>query len=323
MRVYSDGSDCDGGVGAAAVLYRRECARPRVLRYHLGPSDKHTVAEAEMVGTILAAHLLATERRPVERCSVALDNKPVVQASRRSTPGPGRYLTDIFHSGVQRAKNAHPGMKLTVRWVPGHSEIGGNERADEEAKRAAAGECSRREDLPVTLRRRTLPLSASKARQKHLQHLKAVAAGRWKASRRGARMRGIDASLPSKRFAELIAKLPRRQATLLFQLRTEHVPLFSHLERIGVVTTRSCPTCGEEAETVAHFLLRCPTYALARAIHLAPLGRDGRNLKTLLGDKKGLRPLFSFINATGRFRQSHGSLELADGNGQAEGEGDE
>ena len=62
-------------------------------------------------------------------------------------------------------------------------------------------------------------------------------------------------------------------------------------------------------ETTAHFLLRCPTYSLARAINYAPLERDKRNLRSLLGDEKALRPLFKFIEATGRFRSTHGSLE--------------
>ena len=62
---------------------------------------------------------------------------------------------------------------------------------------------------------------------------------------------------------------------------------------------------------MAHYLLRCPSYTLARAVHLAPLGRDKRNLPTLLGDREGLRPLFKYIEARGRFRQTHGSLDRA------------
>ena len=57
LRVYSDGSDFQGGVGAAAVLYAPGRRRPRVLHYHLGPSTDHTVYEAEVVGTLLALEL--------------------------------------------------------------------------------------------------------------------------------------------------------------------------------------------------------------------------------------------------------------------------
>jgi len=48
IRIYSDESDTNGGVGAAAVLYRNG-TQQRTLRYHLGTSEQHTVYEAELV----------------------------------------------------------------------------------------------------------------------------------------------------------------------------------------------------------------------------------------------------------------------------------
>ena len=198
-------------------------------------------------------------------------------------------------------------MRLTLRWVPGHEGVDGNKLADEEAKDAAAGHTSRRDDLPQALRRRVLPLSVAKARQNHLTHLKEKAAKRWRTSARGLRLREIDESLPSIKYMKLTAPLPRRHASLLFQLRTNTAPLYKHLERIGKTPSSDCPTCRGEPETVPHFLLRCPSYNLHRAIHLAPLGFK-RTLPRLLNSAKGLAPLFAFINATGRFRHIHGDL---------------
>ena len=48
VRIYSDGSSIDGGVGAAAVLYINNSMR-RSLQYHLGSDKHHTVYEAELV----------------------------------------------------------------------------------------------------------------------------------------------------------------------------------------------------------------------------------------------------------------------------------
>ncbi|KAI0710491.1 hypothetical protein C8Q76DRAFT_586965, partial [Earliella scabrosa] len=108
--------------------------------------------------------------------------------------------------------------------------------------------------------------------------------------------------LPSKSYTRLISSLPRHHANLLFQLRTGHVPLYRHLERIGKVLTATCPACEEAQESVTHFLLDCSTYSLHRAVHLAPLGRAGRTLSVLLNSPEAMRPLFGYINATGRFR---------------------
>ncbi|KAI0323315.1 hypothetical protein GY45DRAFT_1223429, partial [Cubamyces sp. BRFM 1775] len=108
------------------------------------------------------------------------------------------------------------------------------------------------------------------------------------------------------------------------QFRTNHVPLHFYLARIGKVDAATCPTCGSAPETVAHFLLACPTYTLHRAVHFRPLGFSGRNLKTLLNSKDALRPLFDYVNATGRLRAVFGSLELPDNDGdEADSDEDE
>ncbi|KAF8835398.1 hypothetical protein BDN67DRAFT_992462 [Paxillus ammoniavirescens] len=51
----------DGRIGSVAVLYNG-ARRPRILRYHLGMTEEHTVYESEVVGLSLAIHLLVTER---------------------------------------------------------------------------------------------------------------------------------------------------------------------------------------------------------------------------------------------------------------------
>ncbi|KAI0745586.1 hypothetical protein C8Q76DRAFT_600892, partial [Earliella scabrosa] len=90
------------------------------------------------------------------------------------------------------------------------------------------------------------------------------------------------------------------------QLRTGHVPLNTYLERIGKTLSRTCPACGEAPETVKHFLLDCADFSLHRAVHLCPLGHSGRTLSTLLNTDDTLKPLFAYINATGRLRSSFG-----------------
>ncbi|OCH84476.1 hypothetical protein OBBRIDRAFT_713417, partial [Obba rivulosa] len=117
----------------------------------LGPSDKHTVYEAEIVGEILGVELLRSETQ-VARTSIAADNKATILAAslRRSTPG--HYLLDALHSMVDQARKKHRHMDLTLRWVPGHEGIHGNEMADREAKKAAEKKSSDPSRLPRLLR---------------------------------------------------------------------------------------------------------------------------------------------------------------------------
>jgi ribonuclease HI len=61
-------------------------------------------------------------------------------------------------------------VNLQVHWVPGHSDFAPNEKADEEAKKAAQGDSSNAKSLPKFLRKR-LPLSVSALRQEHLSKI--------------------------------------------------------------------------------------------------------------------------------------------------------
>ena len=104
----TDGSDVDGGVGAAAVLYAPRSSTPKILRLHLGPSTRHTVYEAEVVATILGLELLRAESACRSDASVALDNMAAIQASTSRAPGPGRYLTDVFHRNLRALHQEKP-----------------------------------------------------------------------------------------------------------------------------------------------------------------------------------------------------------------------
>ena len=72
-KLYSDGSAFRGKVGAATVLIRS--GHPtRTLHFHLGPDTEHTVHEVELVGTILALHLIKSERNNKVSFSIGIDN---------------------------------------------------------------------------------------------------------------------------------------------------------------------------------------------------------------------------------------------------------
>ena len=63
LRVYSDGSELEGGVGAAAVLFNERTREWTSLRLFLGPAEQHTVYEAETVGAVLGTELVKRSRR--------------------------------------------------------------------------------------------------------------------------------------------------------------------------------------------------------------------------------------------------------------------
>ena len=308
-RLYSDGSDCDNGVGASAVLYRPGTEEPTVLRYHLGASTRHTVYEAELVGLLLAAHLLLG-LLSFHVASCAADNTACLRAIRNRRPHPAHYLVDELLHDLDKMKRRHPGARLTLRWIPGHRDLEGNERADLEAKKAARGDSCPPTSLPQLLTSGPLPASLSKVRQTLRATFTAAARAEWALSPRATQIARVDASLPSKKFLQLTASLPRRQASLLIQLRTGHAPLNHHLHRISKADSPACPECGHPRETVAHYLLDCVAFGAARARLSYRLGPAAYSLQALLTEHAALRHLFRYIHDTRRFAASYGDLEL-------------
>jgi ribonuclease HI len=164
LRVYSDGSAINGGVGAGAVLMRGDVV-VKGKRFHLGSDKEHTSYEGELVGMILAVDLLREEGG---RGTLALgvDNQAAIRATGAFCSRPGHYLMDILHDDLRKIIPAHDQRKLIVRWTPGHHGIPGNEAADKLAKLAAGGDSSETHSLPKSLKKRngstiTLPISKS------------------------------------------------------------------------------------------------------------------------------------------------------------------
>ena len=310
IQVFADGSAQGGKVGAAAILIRKN--RPiRTLHYHLGPEAEHTVHEAELVGLLLAMHLIGTERRGATSCYIAVDNQAALRAFDSDLRKPGHHIAreilDLAYR-IRKRRSKHK-YSLTLRWTAGHIGIPGNEKADSEAKRAAAGLSTPNELLPPYLRKPLL-INPSAVTRKHNDELKKEWTLGWHKSERGKKACKIDASTPSAKFLKTISnpKLSREGASRIAQLRLQHIPLNGYLYRFQRTDKANCPACGHEKETTAHFLLHCAKYdferwALAQQVKKR---RKKMSIETLLGDPEMAIPLANFVHSTGRFKDRPG-----------------
>jgi len=310
IKVYTDGSAHGGKVGAAAVLTRQGKA-DRVLRICLGTTNQHTVPEAEMVGLLLGIHLIHTEKRNRKSCAIGLDSQAAIKALHTELTNPGHHLAAeaLKIATHLRKRNGNAKYSLTIRWTAGHMGIEGNEKADREAKRAADGHNSDSKDLPKYVRKR-IKHSVSALRQTNNKESNENWQKEWQAAKSYKRLRTKDTIPPSsQKFLELTSdhRIPRRMASLIFQLRVGHAPLNSYLHRFHKVESARCPACGDPRETVEHFLLHCPKYTHERWPLLAKFNRTQPSLTDILSNRKTILSLISFIEATERFS---GQLEL-------------
>ncbi|KZV61832.1 hypothetical protein PENSPDRAFT_553759, partial [Peniophora sp. CONT] len=96
--------------------------------------------------------------------------------------------------------------------------------------------------------------------------------------------------------------LSRRDSTVLFQLRSGHAPLNAHLHRIKCADSPVCEACGEDDETVKHFVYECPARMAERRRMKRAAGKAWRSPGFLFGNEKGIKALVAFARETGRLR---------------------
>ena len=136
IKVYTDGSGIEGKIGAAAMLYH-DGVLVKKRRMRLESVKHHTVFEGEGVGLILGLELIREEEMAEGIVLIGINNMVTISAAHAIKPSSSHYIWDIFHWRVAMLYNKHKGLDILVRWTPGHMEIAGNEKTDEEAKEAA------------------------------------------------------------------------------------------------------------------------------------------------------------------------------------------
>ena len=91
------------------------------------------------------------------RCAVYIDSQTAIKAIERPQRQSGQTIIKELLDCIDEiiSKYTHP--QIEIVWIPGHSEIQGNERADAEAKKVTA-------DPTLTQLRRHRPLKSARIR---------------------------------------------------------------------------------------------------------------------------------------------------------------
>lgn len=289
---------------------------PVTLQYHLGPLSQNTTYEAEAVGITLGLQLLRTVGLPA-RTTLSLDNQGVMQASATYKQRQSHYILDMIHRmtrAINRNEcNGGTAFSLEIAWISGHSGTTGNELVDKAAKDAVLGTNSANAKLPKFLRemKHGIPASASALKQVHRRGLKLAWAAKWAESpRHGKFKKFADNNFAAYR--SITKDLTRAQASLMIQLRLEHVVLNQYLCRIGAVDSPLCDRCNEQREeTVQHFIFDCPEHYVARRRAKRALGGEEYNTETLFSTRAGIKLLLSYVNETERLKHIFGEVGSA------------
>lgn len=239
---YTDGSAFKGTVNAGygAVIYLPNEDRRDVFNSSGSFCSNYTAEQQAMTNAInhINAHF-DTHPHAATNVVIFTDSLSTLQALETGTDVSKDivHLTWAIHNLMSRHR-----VRVTLQWIPAHTGVPGNERADELAKRGA--------NLPQP----ETPVAYSTCCQMIRSNLREDWLNKWATGKTGRPMYGhMTRPQPN----DTINKLKRRDQSTIFQLRTQHLPLNQHLNRIGVKQTAACPLCDHQSETVEHLLFNC------------------------------------------------------------------
>src|SRR5437667_10668497 len=133
LHIYTDGSGIENHIGAAAYSPTTSASTYHYLR------KAHTanVYAAELTGIHLGINMAGKSNEQFDKCYIFVDNQSSIQADDKPKQQSGQYIIRNILQSLDELQSQRPSLDFKIEWVPGHMDIAGNEKADEEAKRAA------------------------------------------------------------------------------------------------------------------------------------------------------------------------------------------
>ena len=247
----------------------------------MGPDTQSTVYAAELQGISLALQIAqgyASRDGELKDIAIYTDNQAAIWSIAKAEGRSGAYILADIAQQVLELQNK--GYSVTVRWIPAHVGIPGNEAADQAAKEATGWREDGRSQQPADPPAQLYPLRTTLRRWCKTQATRQWISA-WRVEKKG-RATYRHTPTPTKKVLQLLERLSKRESALLVQLRTEKIRLNDFLfnQHVPDITSPGC-SCGERRQTVAHVILRCSKYKDLRNHIFANL--SGRHsLRTIL-----------------------------------------
>jgi ribonuclease HI len=272
-KMYTDGSKCDAGVGAAVVY--GETTVPATL-----PTEA-SIFSAELYAICMALKLI--NRSEKRNFVVFSDSRSVLMAIMNI-----RTLHPIIRGVIHTVHDLTNVQRKIISfcWLPGHVGIKGNELADKAAVRAA----SQPEQL-ITLHYKDFYPVIQDAFDEKREEL-------WRAANQ--KMYEVK---PTVKYWDVLRGLTRKEEVVVNRLRTGHCKLTHEylLDGEGPRVPPICDWCQDATQTVKHLLLLCP--ALANQRQQFRVFRGDVNMKVLLGEDIRVADVLGFLREIGAYNR--------------------
>lgn len=286
LNCFTDGSKCsrpDETLAlAGAGIYCQDMALNK--SYHLGAHA--TVFQAEVYAIQKCAENILQSHDFTVQDKIVINTDS--QAAIRAFMNP-RITSQVVLAGRRALDDLALFADTTLRWVPGHSNIEGNEAADVLAK-AGAMQPRTEHDPKIGI----APAAGKMAVKTWVRNAHVRSWGLDVQCRQAKENMG--GKLPLLSVQQSILNLTRVRLRNLVGILTGHCGLNRHLTLIGVKESTMCDECGAEEETAMHFISDCPRYLELRMQVFGNCIIDPRNVPLL-----SWRNIVTFIARSGRF----------------------
>ena len=293
VTIYTDASSMPGedsnGVGVGLVVLNYNQGTPRVV--HTGTinlGNSQLVYNGELEGITQAVEYAGQAAKPGQSYHIYSDNQAGLNRLRTPSDDPGQACQIRTSKAAELAQSK--GATITINWVPGHTDVHGNELADSLAKQATTQNPSSTET--------SFAILGQKAKEVTKQEWESVL-GKYdeRPSQNSTTYRKqFPWQVRSK--IQLPRGTKREIASSFFQLKLGHGYLKSYLHRLGHTESDLC-RCGRR-ETPAHLLLSCKEAGVAKArAKLRDEIKGARlSLPLLLHTKIGIEKTLEFLQQT-------------------------
>lgn len=262
IEVYTDGSKADGNAGAG--IYSEEMG----YKVSMPLGSIATVFQSEVVAIDEGAALLNESGTHGKRVTICSDSEASLKALSSC-----KVSSKIVNRCRESLKVLSEHNEVTLIWVPGHSDVRGNEMADKLARQGSKASYIGPEPRLSTCAGLMSSLIKQKVREEHQLMWDVLETCRQaKELLSGCNMQNT----------KFLLSLNRKGLRDLVGILTGHNTLKYHLQKMGLTDTTVCRGCGSAAETAKHFLCHCPRLGSLRARCLGDYYltlEEARNLK--------------------------------------------
>ena len=317
MTYWTDGSKLENQRAGAGITWIKGNGKWESRKVYLGKNKEIFDAELYAIDQALdialrggrgRGRLTSPKMREIlERTTnvhICTDSKAAIGRITHLRPGPGQWLACRIHRRAQELKDYEIGIHIL--WVPGHTDIEGNERADRAAKDAAK--------TGMYVRERFNSLS-------HTSRL--ITECKWNQDRewfraqhqkRKPESRSTYKLLDKKQTMDKIAAGARKGlASIFYQLKSGHAHTADYLFKIGKSSSRSCIHCQNAGtQTVRHLMMDCRKWRRERDNMWAKMKKEGCTLRHnwskiryIFADEKATAAVLRYLLCTNIGRKSN------------------